>query len=83
MPRGAVGSQREYRQADEAGDNAVHGERRQRVRLEVAHEELDRKPGCGSRGERTDDRLASDAVALVADELRQLQQRGGADDRSG
>src|SRR2546430_13512941 len=46
----------EDEQCAETCEEAVHGERRQRVRLEVAHQELDREPGGGSRTERADKR---------------------------
>ena len=59
----------EDEQRNKTCKEAVHRERRQGVRLEIAHEELDRKPSGGSRAERTDDRLTSDAVALVAYEF--------------
>src|SRR5437867_8435794 len=59
----------EDEQRAETGEEAVDGERRERVRLEVAHQELDREPCGSSCAERTDERLASDAVAVVADEV--------------
>jgi len=62
-------------------EQAVHGERRQRVRLEIAHQELDREPSGDPRREGADQSLTADAVAVVADELGQLQQCRGADDR--
>ena len=61
---------------------AVHRERCQGVRLEIAHEELDRKPRGHSGAECTDDCLTSDAVALVAHELWEFQQGGRTDDWS-
>src|SRR2546429_342972 len=71
----------EDEQCAETCEEAIHRERRQRVRLEVAHQELDREPRGGSRTERTDKCLAADAVAVMADELGQLEQGSGTDDR--
>src|SRR5579862_4313744 len=66
----------------EACAEAVDGKRRQRVRLEEAHDEAHREVRGGGGAERRDERLPADAVPVVAEELRQLQERRGADDRS-
>src|SRR6266576_6420613 len=60
----------EDEQCSETCEEAVNRERRQRVRLEVAHQELDREPRRGSGANRTDQGLASHAVAVMSDEFR-------------
>src|SRR5579862_205654 len=64
-----------------SGRGAVERERQQRVRLEVAHEESDREVRRHGRTERADEGGPADAVALRAGEVRELERRGGADDR--
>src|SRR5262249_30231653 len=65
----------------ETGAEAVDRERHERLRLEEPHQEAHRKVGGQRRAERPDERLAADAVALAAEELGELERRGGADDR--
>src|SRR6267378_1207374 len=62
----------EDEQCSETREEAVHRERRERVRLEIAHQELDREPRGGPGTERAHERLASDAVTVMADQLGQL-----------
>ena len=69
--------------ADRAGGGAVERERRQPVRLEEAQQEANREIRRHRRAERADESLAPHPVALVSEELRQLENRGGADDRRG
>src|SRR4051794_28019798 len=64
-----------------AGDAAVDGERRESVGLEVAQEKPDREVRGHSRTQGADEGLAANAVALLAEQLRELQQARGADDR--
>src|SRR5438270_11715698 len=61
--------------------DAVDGERREPVRLEEAHQEAHRQVRRHRRAERADERLPAHAAPLVAEELRQLEHRGGAEDR--
>src|SRR5581483_4711622 len=65
----------------EACAEAVDGERRQRSRLEEAHQEAGCEIGGRGRADGGDERLPAHAVAVVTEELRQLQDGGGADDR--
>jgi len=71
----------EHEQCTDTSAEAVHGERRQGVRLEVTHQELDRGPGGGACAERTDERLAANAVAVLAYEIGKLEEGGRTDDR--
>ena len=58
--------------ASQAENEAPEGERHERPRLEVAHQELDREVGGRRGADRADERLPANAVALVTEELRQL-----------
>src|SRR5262249_60258489 len=62
---------------------AVDGERRQAIGLEEAEQELDGEIGGDRGGDRPDQRLAADVVALRAEQLRQLEDARGTDDRGG
>src|SRR6478672_10174390 len=64
-----------------ADDQAVDGERREAVGLEVLHEEAHRQVGGDGGAERAHQRRAAHAVTLVPGQLGQLEDRGGADDR--
>src|SRR3954453_24249003 len=69
--------------AERADDGAVHGERGQAVGLEEAHEEPHGEVRGDGRAQRADERGPADPVALRAQQLGQLERRGGADDRRG
>src|SRR5436305_6056716 len=62
-------------------EEAVDRERHERLRFEEAHQEADREVGRDRGAERPDERLAAHAVPRAAEELGQLEDRGGADDR--
>ena len=56
----------EVEKANETENDAVHAERGQPVGLEVPHQEPHREPGTHAGAEGADERLAADAVAVVA-----------------
>src|SRR5207244_3270151 len=62
---------------------AVHGERHQRARLEVAREEAHRNIRRESGGDAADDHLAADVVAVVPEKIRKLVDARRKDDRRG
>src|SRR4029077_2205166 len=64
-----------------ADDAAIDGEWRQAVGLEEPQQELHREVRRDPGGDRAHQGLAADVVTLVAEQLRKLEQTGGADDR--
>src|SRR3954470_8772744 len=76
-------AEREADREDGAHDAAVDGERSQAVGLEEAEQELHREVGGDRRAEGADQRLPVNVVALRAEQVGQLEDAGGADDRRG
>src|SRR4051812_42604299 len=76
-------AERETDPEDGAHDAAIDGERSQAVRLEEAEQELHRKICGDGCAERADQRLAADVIALRAEQVGELEDAGGADDRRG
>src|SRR5438477_503020 len=72
---------REVDRRREPCEEAVDRERHERLRLEEAHQEANREVGRDRGAERSDERLAAHAVPRAAEELGQLEDRGGTDDR--
>src|SRR5256714_2238738 len=72
---------REVDRRREPGEEAVDRERHECLRLEEAHQEADREVGRDGGTEGPDERLTPHAVPRAAEELGQLEDRGGADDR--
>ena len=65
----------EVERGGDAGGDAVGGERRQAVGLEVAHQEAHGEIRGRGRAERADERRAAHAVAARAEQVGQLEQR--------
>lgn len=76
-----AGASGEADDADQAGDEAVEGERRQRPGLEVAGQPLDGDVGRDAGDGRTEQE-AVDVRAGGSGQRRQLEHAGGEDDRS-
>src|SRR5690242_12411610 len=78
---GTSSADREGDREDGADGTAVDGEWCQPVGLEEAQQKLDGEVGGDGRADRPDEGLPADVVALRAEELRQLENPGGSDDR--
>src|SRR4051794_37075972 len=76
-------AEREADREDGTDHAAVDGEWSQAVGLEEAEQELHREIGGDRRAERADQRLAADVIPLRAQQIGQLEDAGGADDRRG
>src|SRR3954447_26141145 len=80
---GTSSAQREGDREDGADGTAVDGERGEAVGLEEAQEELHGEIGGHRGAERADQSLTTDVVALGSEQLRQLENARGPDDRGG
>src|SRR4051795_6291184 len=76
-------AEREGDREDGADRAAVDGERGQAIGLEEAQQELDGEVGGYRGADGPDQGLPADVVPLRAQELRQLEETGGPDDRGG